>query len=459
MISEIIDTVYGPISNRYKESRLAELCVPNLGVQTGPFGSQLHARDYVEYGTPIITVEHLGENRIIHNNLPRITNKDKERLIKFILMTGDIVFSRVGSVDRRAIVRLNENGWLFSGRCLRIRPDQKKIFPSYLSWFFGLPGFKEHIRQIAVGATMPSLNTKILADIPIYYPPSLNEQQAIAEVLGSLDDKIELNQQMNKTLENIAQTIFKSWFVDFEPVKAKAEGRTIEGLSDEIMSLFPDSFEESELGLIPKGWKVGKIGDIAEVIGGGTPSTKVPEYFCNSGEGIAWLTPKDLSGYTFKFINKGNTDITEIGLKNSSARLIPAGTVLFTSRAPIGYIVIAKNEISTNQGFKSLIPKENMKTEYLYQYVKDNLQLIESRASGSTFKEVSGAVMKEIPILIPKARILNELEFIIQPINDKQENIRQEINTLSNILDSLLPKLISGEIRVGEAEKIVEGVL
>lgn len=263
---------------------------------------------------------------------------------------------------------------------------------------------------------------------------------------------------MNKTLEETAQAIFKSWFVDFDPVKTKAEGRAIDRLGPEIMDLFPDGFEESELGLIPRGWKVGKFDDVADVIGGGTPSTKVPEYFCNSGEGIPWLTPKDLSGYNFKFISRGSTNITDTGLQNSSARLMPARTVLFTSRAPIGYIVIANNKISTNQGFKSLISKENMETEYLYQYIKYNIPLIESRASGSTFKEVSGAVMKEIPILIPTRNILKELQTTVQPINDKQESIRQEIETLTSIRDSLLPKLISGQLRVGEAEKVVEGV-
>jgi type I restriction enzyme S subunit len=165
MAGEFFSTVYGFISARLARSTLGDLCVPDCGVQTGPFGSQLHASDYVNEGTPIITVEHLGDNRIIHTNVPRVTDEDKKRLARYSLITGDIVFSRVGSVDRRAIVQPDEDGWLFSGRCLRVRPDRNKIDPGYLSWFFGLPGFQEHIRQIAVGATMPSLNTRILEDV------------------------------------------------------------------------------------------------------------------------------------------------------------------------------------------------------------------------------------------------------------------------------------------------------
>ena len=218
-----IDTVYGPMSAGLSERALGDLCVSENGVQTGPFGSQLHKRDYVNIGTPIITVEHLGENRIIHETMPRVSDEDKSRLSKYVLRDGDIVFSRVGSVDRRSLVRKEEDGWLFSGRCLRVRPDRNKIDPVFLSYFLGLPSFKEHIRSIAVGATMPSLNTKILNDVTVYFP-TLPEQRRIAHILGTLDDKIELNRRMNETLEEMARAIFKDWFVDFGPVRAKMEG-------------------------------------------------------------------------------------------------------------------------------------------------------------------------------------------------------------------------------------------
>ena len=217
MRNEPIWTEYGAISKKFRCDKLVDLCVEKIGVQTGPFGSQLHQKDYVEIGTPIITVEHLGENRIEHSNTPYVSDEDRQRLAKYTLKEGDIVFSRVGSVDRRAIVRKQENGWLFSGRCLRVRVDNKKIDSRYLSYFFGHEGFKNHIRSIAVGATMPSINTKILSEICVYYPEQ-QEQKAIAHVLGTLDDRIELNRRMNETLEAMAHALFKSWFVDFDPV-------------------------------------------------------------------------------------------------------------------------------------------------------------------------------------------------------------------------------------------------
>ena len=266
-----IDTPYGLMSSKLKKTKLGEICIKNGGVQTGPFGSQLHQKDYVIFGTPIITVEHLGDNRVIHLNLPRVSDKDKERLSKYSLQVGDIVFSRVGSVDRRALVRTEENGWLFSGRCLRVRPKRDVVDPIFLSCFFGLSGFKEYIQRIAVGATMPSLNTQILSNVPIYFPPP-PEQKAIAHILGTLDDKIELNRKMNETLEAMARAIFKSWFVDFDPVRAKMEGRKPDGMDEETAKLFPDGFEDSEMGKIPKGWKIKKLSDLCSTQYGYTAS-------------------------------------------------------------------------------------------------------------------------------------------------------------------------------------------
>ena len=257
--------------------------------------------------------------------------------------------------------------------------------------------------------------------------PSLKEQRAIAAVLSALDDKIEVNNQINKRLEEIALTIFKSWFVDFEP--------------------FQDGeFEDSELGRIPKGWRTGSIVDLGDVVGGSTPSKAIEDYYTDNG--IPWITPKDLSLNYDKFISRGEIDVTEKGLKNSSIRIMPRGTVLFSSRAPIGYIAIAKNDVTTNQGFKSIVPKEKIGTEYTYFYLRSNLEIIESRASGSTFKEVSGSVMKQIPALIPSDEALSEFRVFCNCYFKHQEALEEQNNTLAAIRNALLPRLMSGEIRI-----------
>ena len=232
------------------------------------------------------------------------------------------------------------------------------------------------------------------------------------------------NRTRNHNLEEQAQALYKSWFVDFMPFK--------NGI-----------FVESELGMIPEGWRVGQLSEICEVVGGGTPSKAKAEYYTENG--IHWLTPKDLSISCKKFTSRGQDDITELGYKNSSARLMPKGTVLFSSRAPIGYITIAKNPICTNQGFKSAIPGV-AGSAFLYYYLKFNTDNIENLSSGSTFKEASGALMKSLAVAIPPKEVFDEFEAIMTTYFSIQENLEMEIQQYESVRDSLLPRLMSGEL-------------
>ena len=288
---------------------------------------------------------------------------------------------------------------------------------------------KIDFESLNVGSAVPSMTVPIIEDIEIFLP-SLDEQKRIVKVLSSLESKIELNRQINDNLEQQAQALYKSWFVDFEP-------------------FCEEEFIESSLGSIPVGWKVGQLSDICEIVGGGTPSKSHPEYYCKHG--IAWITPKDLSVSKSKFSSRGSEDITSDGYKNSSAKLMPRGTVLFSSRAPIGYISIATNEICTNQGFKSAVPGI-AGTGYLYYFLQANTEKIESKASGSTFKEASGSLMKALKVIIPADGIFNQFEAELAPILNKQENITSEIQTLTTLRDTLLPKLMSGELKINEID-------
>lgn len=383
-------------------------------IQTGPFGSQLHKEDYVETGTPIVTVEHLGNRVFTEQNLPRVSDSDKARLIKYTLSTGDIVFSRVGSVDRCSYVDKSHDGWMFSGRCLRVRPTEL-VDSLYLYYYFCLEETKQFVRNIAVGATMPSINTKLLGEVEIALP-NLNNQKRIAAVLSSLDDKIENNQKLNDNLEQQAQSYFQELFVD----NADPE------------------------------WAIGTISDLGTVVGGSTPSKAKPEYYTESG--IAWITPKDLSINKSKFVSHGENDITELGLKNSSAAIMPEGTVLFSSRAPIGYIAIAAGEVTTNQGFKSVVPKPEIGTPFVYFFLKNTLPVIEGMASGSTFKEVSGSTMKNVPAVIPDAETLAKFSDFCAPIFAQQRILEEQNQSLATLRDNLLPKLMSGEIDVSAVQ-------
>ena len=197
-------------------------------------------------------------------------------------------------------------------------------------------------------------------------------------------------------------------------------------------------------------WRLGTISDLGTVVGGGTPSKAKPEYYTENG--IAWITPKDLSVDKSKFISHGENDITDLGYRNSSATMMPKGTVLFSSRAPIGYIAIANNDVTTNQGFKSVVPRHEIGTPYVYYYLIHNLPLIESKASGSTFKEVSGSVMKSVEAVIPDSTTLAKFNDFCRPIFELQAKLEQEYRDLATLRDSLLPRLMSGEVNVSDID-------
>ena len=197
-------------------------------------------------------------------------------------------------------------------------------------------------------------------------------------------------------------------------------------------------------------WKLGTISDLGTVVGGSTPSKSKPEYYTEKG--IAWITPKDLSVNKYKFVSRGENDITELGLKNSSASIMPEGTVLFSSRAPIGYIAIAAGEVTTNQGFKSVVPKPEIGTAFVYFFLKQNLSLIEGMASGSTFKEVSGSTMKSIPATVPAADTISKFNDFCTPIFTQQRILEEQNQSLTELRNSLLPKLMAGEIDLSEVQ-------
>jgi len=289
---------------------------------------------------------------------------------------------------------------------------------------------------------------KFLAPIP----ESLFEQRAIAHILGSLDDKIELNRRMNQTLEEMARAIFKSWFVDFDPVRAKAEGRPT-GLPDDIAALFPDSFEDSELGEIPKGWEVKTIGQAVKCVGGSTPSTKNPAFW--DGGKNPFVTPKDMSSLTSPVILDTSRHITDAGVDKISSGRLPIGTVILSSRAPIGYLAITEVPVSVNQGVIAMICDKDLPNHYVLYWIETNMETIKSNAGGTTFAEISKRNFRPIPVVVPQKLVLDAFVQQVEPLHKQVVLNLQESNTLTSLRDNLLPKLISGEIRVPDAEKFI----
>ena len=434
-----ITTVYGPFTSDFVEDRLEDLCAHNSGIQTGPFGSQLHQKDYVSSGTPIITVEHLGENRIIHQDLPCVSDYDRERLSKYTLRKGDIVFSRVGSVDRRSLVREGEDGWLFSGRCLRVRPNQEIIDPIYLSYFFGLPAFQEHIRSVAVGATMPSLNTKLLSNVTILYPP-LPEQRAIAHILGTLDDKIELNRRMNQTLEQMARAIFQDWFVDFGPVRAKLEGRE-PYLPPELWDLFPDRLVDSELGEVPEGWGVGCLGNVADFP-------------------VRSKSPSDVAGET-PYIGLEHMPRRSIALaewdradKVTSNKLaFYKGEFLFGKLRPYFHKVgIAPVDGICSTDMVVAAPKTNIWSSIVLGYISTDefVAYTDQTSTGTRMPRTNWKTMSRYEMSLPPKQIAQAFQDMTQHLLDRIVANIHESRFIAAQRDAFLPNLVSGEVRVNE---------
>ena len=388
-----------------KEKFLRELA----DIQTGPFGSQLHKEDYVADGTPIVTVEHLGNKMFSEQNLPRVSNTDKNRLKKYVLKQGDIVFSRVGSVDRCSYVDQKHDGWMFSGRCLRVRPTSE-IDSEYLYYYFCLEETKQFVRNIAVGATMPSINTKLLGEVVVTFP-ELEQQKRISGILSAIDSKIEVNQKINDNLYDLVNTLYTKLFKDTD-----CEMTTVEDYVDCIYS-------------------------------GGTPATSNMAYWNGN---LNWLSSGETRN---RFVISTEKTITQLGADNSSTKSAQKYDIVIAS-AGQGFTRGQTSMLLLNTYInQSVIVLHAKKTVLPYLFWNltnryDDLRAISDSSSirGSlTTKMLSKLKIRKVEdSLIPK---FSEFAWSIIP---QIENNLIENKRLTDLRDSLLPKLMSGEIDVSD---------
>ena len=282
--------------------------------------------------------------------------------------------------------------------------NENELLPEYLMLWFSRPEFDRYARFKSHGSVREIMDWDGMCKVELPVP-SIDKQRSIVKAYQTITERIELKRRINDNLEAQLSGVYHRFF--------DAPGNSVPGL----------------------------ISDLGEVVGGATPSTDNPEYFCD--DAIAWISPKDLTGTGLKFIYRGELCITESAYNSCSTKLMPAGTVLFTSRAPVGTVAIAMNDICTNQGFKSVIPKKEIGTAFVYYFLKENKQLIESHASGTTFMEVSGTVLKSIPAIVPKPEVASRFAAICMPLFEEQRQNELEIGRLQELRQTLISSISS----------------
>lgn len=440
------------MTSGWRTTTLGNICDSDGAViQTGPFGAQLHSYDYQPTGTPVVPTEAIGQRRINPEGLPRVTAEKAEELKRHRLRAGDILFARRGvqATGSSAMIRPEQAGWLCGTGAILLRVKTPAICPQFLSFAVSAPAAIAWLKSHAVGAVMPNLNESVLRRLPLTLPP-LPEQQAIAEILGCLDDKIDLNRRMNETLEALARAVFQSWFVDFDPVRTKAEGRQPEGLDAATAALFPDRFEDSPLGAVPKGWRVSKLGVIATNPRRGATASEI-------APGTAYVALEHMPRRCISIIDWETQPDVE-----SNKFCFHRGEILFGKLRPYFHKVgVAPIDGICSTDILVIAPKSaNWFGFALCHYSSNELvRHADATSTGTKMPRTSWPDLSSFEVVLPDEQIARKFDAVVRLLVDKIITNIHESRTLALTRDALLPKLLSGQVRIADAERLIGGVV
>tara|TARA_Y100001956_G_scaffold61604_1_gene61491 strand:- start:7293 stop:8735 length:1443 start_codon:yes stop_codon:yes gene_type:complete len=448
-------------------------------VQTGPFGSQLHASDYVDTGIPSVMPKNISVEKIDSSDIARVSQEDIKRLAKYQLAEGDIVYSRRGDVEKCALVGARENGWLCGTGCLRVRLGEvSEISPVFLHAYLSSPAIREWLSRNAIGATMPNLNTSILRDVPLLIPDQKTIEM-IESCWESINKRLILSESQNQTLEQMAQALFKSWFVDFDPVvdNALAASNPIpdelahrvevrkkahalpdfQPLPEHTRSLFPSEFEQTDEptvgidGWVPKGWSVMSLGDVTKELRRGIS----PKYTDEGG--VQVVNQKCIRNHEVNYALSRRNDPT---LRKVDGREIEVGDVLVNSTGvgTLGRLaqVNAVPEPTVVDSHVTVVrPNPQICPIYFFgQLMVSNERSIESLGEGSTGQtELSRRILAEQLVLVPPYEQAMLIEGQLKSLSDKSSLNLKQNSALAKLRDTLLPKLISGEINIKDTKE------
>lgn len=460
-------------ASAFSYQKLGELCL-KIGSGATPRGG---SNVYLKQGdVAFIRSQNIQNVQFTKLGLVYLQQTHADQLVNVSVEQGDVLLNITGdSVARCCQVDPTVLPARVNQHVAIIRPNGQKLNSQFLKYYLVSSHMQKFMLGLAgAGATRSALTKSMIESFKVPVP-SIQEQRRIAQILGSLDDKIELNRQMNETLEAMGQALFKSWFVDFDPVidKALAAGKEIpEPLQDkatfrqtlgdkrkplpaDIAALFPDEFEESELGWIPKGWEVSKIGFKLYTILGGTPSRAKAEFW--HGGDIAWIN----SGKTNEFrIVEPSEFITQEALEKSATKILPRRTtVLAITGATLGQVSLTEIECCANQSVVGVVGTDQIPSEFIYFWIRENINKLILSQTGGAQQHINKGNVNDLDLLCPRFSIMSFFRKNSKPLFDKIAENCFQAKDLRSLRDTLLSKLILGEIRVLDAERMVEEVL
>lgn len=410
------------------------------------------AHEFSAQGTPFVRPDDLVSGVVVFNGCDRINDVALKRIRKGKGRAGDIVFTHRATVGRIARVGSDAPDFVANPGVTVYRATCPELLDAnYLYYFMQAPFFMRQVWAEAGNTdTFPYVSLTQQRKLKVSFP-EIKVQRAIGEILGAIDDRIRLLRETNATLEAIAQALFKSWFVDFDPVRAKVEGRQPEGMDAVTAALFPDSFEKSESAVVPKGWRVLPFTETITVIGGGTPKTSVSEYW--NGE-IPWFSVVDAPNTADVFVLDTEKHISIEGLKNSSAKLLPIGTTIISARGTVGRLALVGSQMAMNQSCYGLCGKPG-DAYFTYFSTCRLVEALKQRAHGSVFDTITRDTLAGVDVTYPTVAVINAFESFLSPLLGRVKSNIKQAKSLTQLRDTLLPRLISGQLRLPEADALV----
>lgn len=408
----------------WKEYKISEIIEE---IAMGPFGSNIKVDNFIDFGIPVLNGSNLQGFKLNEDSFNYVSEEKADSLGRANAFRGDVVITHRGTLGQIVYIPLDSKyeRYVISQSQFRLRLNQNIIRPDFFVYFFHTRIGQHRILMNASQVGVPALArpTSTFKEITIPVPP-MEIQNKVMAILLSLDDKIELNHRINKNLEQQAQALFKSWFVDFEPFK---DGK----------------FVDSELGMIPKGWKVGFYTELVDIKGGGTPKTEIKEYWNGN---IPFFSPKDISSSCF--ILDTEKYITANGLENCNSNLFPPYTVFITARGTVGKVVMSGCEMAMNQTNYALLGKHNISQYYVYLITLQLATRLLKKANGAVFNAITTRDFTSEQIIIPFDSVIKDFSSIIRPIYENILLNEFQIKTLSQLRDTILSRLMSGELKI-----------